>query len=127
MKKVILILLLFASATIVTNAQLRIGMRNLDTTIVGNDTILSPKGAALIKPIVVNIQGDSAWSISWRVDNIQRDSTQDSNATIFLFSKSGNSLGQDYLIMPSDIINKWVGNNYIDDYIFSVKTRFKRR
>lgn len=116
-----------AAIALSLSATAQINIVKSDTTVIGKDTIISAKGSALILPVIVTVQGDSAWSLTWRIDGIQRDSTQDSYGQIYLFGKSGNRLSQDGFVIPAYIINNWVGNNYIDDFIFRQKKRFKKR
>ena len=63
MRKIILSILVLASLS--TKAQIK------DSVIV--DTVAYSKGAIHIQPVIVNAQGDSAFSIVWSAFNLSSD------------------------------------------------------
>ena len=103
---------------------------NMDTTINKWDTVISPKMAILITPVVINFQGDSAFSLSWRIDGVTRDTTNGANGTVSLYGKTGRSLIQFSVNIPKEIINNWgTDPATIDNFIFSIpeSKRFRKR
>ena len=109
MKKVILSILVLASLT--TKAQ---------------DTTVYTKGAILIQPIIVNAQGDSAYSIVWSAFGLSNNG-EGCSTYVTLNGKLNQKLTDFNCGIPSYIVNQWgTDNTIIDDYILSQYPRFKK-
>lgn len=117
-------LLLFILTSITCQAQI---FGNRDTTVAGIDTIIHQKGAIIIQPVIVTVQGDSAYSLFWSVNNVTSDTTRDSNAQVTVYNKEGRQLAEFWALIPFSIVNDWITNDSIDQYIFSIYSRFKRK
>lgn len=116
MKKILTILSIFAASF--SFGQVK--------SVVNGDTVIHQKSAILINPIALNINGDTAYSLFWIVDNISRDSTANSNGRLFLFDKKGGAIQTITFDIPSKIINEWIGNNSIDNFILNKYPKFKK-
>ena len=102
MKLIIILLLISFSAT-----------AQIDTSKI--TTI--PKMAIPIYPLAINLQGDSAYSVLWNINNRSRDTAQDGQALVIIFGKRGQSLITFPLTIPKSIINS-TDITLIDNYIF---------
>lgn len=127
MKKLLTTIAIFLSLS----AMAQPGMfgRHMDTTVINNDTILSRRGAIQIQPVIVTVNGDSAWSVFWVVNNVTSDTSIGSYASVTFYGKNGNQLSEKGIEIPASVVNDWVENSSITDYIFTHKDfiRFKRR
>jgi hypothetical protein len=116
MKKVLLSILIFASLS--TKAQ--------DSTVVA-DTVIYSKGAIHIEPIIVNAQGDSAYSIVWSAFGLSSNG-EGCNTYVTLRSKINEKLADFNCAIPSYIVDIWgIDNTIIDNYILSQYPRFKKQ
>lgn len=127
---IFLLAALLSTTTVKAQAPLPTFGGNMDTVInsVTKDTVIAPKHAALIEPIVVNYQGDQAYSLSWSMGNLNRDTTVDGIAFVNLNGKKGQSLVSYSVTIPKSIMN--ANTNLIDtvdDYIFSLNKRYKKK
>ena len=115
MKKVILSILVFASLS--TKAQ--------DSTVVA-DTVIYSKGAIHIEPVIVNAQGDSAFSIVWSAFNLSSDGSG-CNTYVTLRGRKNQQLAEFNCAIPASVVAIWgVSNTPVDDYILSQYPRFKK-
>jgi hypothetical protein len=123
MKKIILSVLVLASLS--TKAQM---FRNSsDTAIIGNDTIYYQKGGILIKPVVVNAQGDLAWSLNWIANNLSSNG-EGCNTYVSLKNKNNQELASFYCPIPASVVAVWgVSNQPIDSVILSQYPRFVKQ
>lgn len=123
MKKVILLALVLASLS--TKAQMY--RNNSDTAIIGQDTIYYQKGAILIKPIIVNYLGDSAWSLSWTVNGLSSNG-DGCNTYVTLRGKNNQQLADFNCYIPASVVAVWgISNTPIDVYILSQHPRFVKQ
>lgn len=116
---------LFILATILIglNAQAQIK----DSVIVGQDTVLVPLGAIVINPIIVNAQGDSAFSLNFYAFDVKADTVSGCQTYITLAGKNGQSLSSFNQLIPSSVLNKWSESPApIYDYILFMNPRFIR-
>ena len=117
MKKVILSALILASLS--TKAQVK------DTTIIV-DTVVYSKGAIHIQPVIVNAQGDSAFSIVWSAFNLSSDGSG-CNTYVTLRGRKNQQLAEFNCPIPASVVAVWgVENTPIDDYILLQYPRFKK-
>jgi len=123
MKKVILSVLVLASLS--TKAQ--IYRNNSDTAIIGQDTIYYQKGGILIKPVVVNYLGDSAWSFNWVANNLSSNG-EGCNTYVTLRGKNNQQLADFNCYIPASVVAVWgISNTPIDVYILSQYPRFVKQ
>lgn len=97
-----------------------------DTTIINNDTIIHSKGAIIIQPVIVNANGDTAYSITWSTFGLTNDTTKGCSAYVVLHGRKNQSLADFNLQIPASVTNVWLDNSVIDNFILSQKPRFKR-
>ena len=115
MKKVILSALILASLS--TKAQ--------DSTVVA-DTVVYSKGAIHIEPVIVNAQGDSAFSIVWSAFNLSSDGSG-CNTYVTLRGRKNQQLAEFNCPIPAEVVAVWgVENEPVDTYILSQYPRFKK-
>jgi len=123
MKKVILSILVLASLS--TKAQMY--RNNSDTAIIGQDTIYYQKGGILIKPVVVNYLGDSAWSFNWVANNLSSNG-EGCNTYVTLRGKNNQQLADFNCYIPASVVAVWgISNTPIDVYILSQYPRFVKQ
>ena len=123
MKKVILSVLVLASLS--TKAQMY--RNNSDTAIIGQDTIYYQKGGILIKPVVVNYLGDSAWSFNWTANNLSSNG-EGCNTYVTLRGKNNQQLADFNCYIPASVVAVWgISNTPIDVYILSQYPRFVKQ
>lgn len=116
MKKIILSVLVLASLS--TKAQIK------DSVIV--DTVAYSKGAIHIQPVIVNAQGDSAFSIVWSAFNLSSDGSG-CNTYVTLRGRKNQQLAEFNCPIPASVVAVWgVENTPIDEYILSQYPRFKK-
>lgn len=97
-----------------------------DTSIVINgDTIKYSIGAILINPVIVDAQGNEAYSITWSAFGLTQDTTKGCNTYVILHGKNNQQLADFNQPIPASIVNIWLENSVIDDYILSQNPRFK--
>ena len=125
MKKVILSVLVLASLSLSTKAQMY--RNNSDTAIIGQDTIYYQKGGILIKPIIVNYLGDSAWSFNWTANNLSSNG-EGCNTYVTLRGKNNQQLADFNCYIPASVVAVWgISNTPIDVYILSQYPRFVKQ
>lgn len=118
MKKILLILSLFIAFA--ASAQ-------QDTVIVHSDTVLVKPGSIVLEPIIVNAQGDSAFSLGWTAFNLTSDTTQGCQTYVQLYGKKGQMLADFNQPIPASVVKVWgTDNTVIDDYILAMNPRFRR-
>lgn len=123
MKKVILLVLVLASLS--TKAQMY--GNNSDTAIIGQDTIYYQKGGILIKPVIVNYLGDSAWSLSWTANNLSSNG-EGCQTYVTLRGKNNQQLADFNCYIPASVVAVWgISNTPIDVYILSQYPRFVKQ
>ena len=123
MKKVILLVLVLASLS--TKAQMY--RNNSDTAIIGQDTIYYQKGGILIKPVIVNYLGDSAWSLSWTANNLSSNG-EGCQTYVTLRGKNNQQLADFNCYIPASVVAVWgISNTPIDVYILSQYPRFVKQ
>lgn len=84
MKKLFTILAFFTSVTLLANDTIAIPVI---------DTVIIPKGAVKINPIVINVTGDTAYCFSWKAININSDTTEVGSIQITMYGRKANALG----------------------------------
>ena len=88
------------------------------------DTAFIPKSAIRIYPISINLKGDSAYSFTWGISGLNRDTSTSVVLSVSLLDKSGNKMyNVDYPI-PSFIINKGINIGVIDNFILTRNKMF---
>ena len=98
-----------------------------DTTIViGGDTVTFNIGAIVIEPVIVDAQGNEAYSITWSAFGLTQDTTKGCNTYVVLHGKNNQQLAEFNQPIPASVVNVWLNNSIIDDYILSQNPRFKR-
>lgn len=96
-----------------------------DTSIVRyGDTIKYSKGAILIEPVVVDAQGNYAYSITWNAFDVTQDTTKGCNTYVILHGKNNEQLTAFNQPIPASVVNVWVENTVIDNYILLQNPRF---
>jgi len=116
MKKLILSALILASLS--TKAQ--------DSTALA-DTVVYSKGAIHIEPVIVNAQGDSAYSIVWVAFDLSSNG-EGCNTYVSLNGKTNHKLADFNCPIPASVVAVWgVDNTIIDNYILSQYPRFKKQ
>ena len=115
MKKYITFLLLIAA--IGAKAQVKI------KSIAGGDSIVLPKGCYEIKPVVVTAMGDTARSMTWCTNQMQRDTLIGFNLNVSLFNKNGAQIAVFGMQMPP-LQNVQLYLNMLDNYISQQNKRF---
>ena len=100
---------------------------NSDTAIIGQDTIYYQKGGILIKPVIVNYLGDSAWSFSWTANNLSSNG-EGCNTYVTLRGKNNQQLADFNCYIPASVVAVWgISNTPIDLYILSQYPRFVKQ
>lgn len=113
MKKVILSALILASLS--TKAQ------NV------SDTVIYSKGAIHIEPVIVNAQGDSAYSIVWSAFGLSNNG-EGCNTYVSLNGKTNQKLADFNCGIPASVVAVWgIDNSIIDNYILSQYPRFVKQ
>lgn len=97
-----------------------------DTTVVNGDTVIHSKGAIVINPVIVNANGDTAYSITWSTFGLANDTTKGCSAYVVLHGRNNQNLADFNVQIPSSVTNVWLDNSVIDDYILSKHPRLKR-
>jgi len=98
-----------------------------DTTIViGGDTVTFNIGAIVIEPVIVDAQGNEAYSITWSAFGLTQNTTNGCNTYVVLHGKNNQQLAEFNQPIPASVVNIWLDNSVIDDYILSQNPRFKR-
>ena len=116
MRKIILSVLVLASLS--TKAQIQ------DSVIV--DTVAYSKGAIHIQPVIVNAQGDSAFSIVWSAFNLSSDGSG-CNTYVTLRGRKNQQLAEFNCPIPASVVAVWgVSNEPVDEFILSQYPRFKK-
>ena len=111
MKKAILSALILASLS--TKAQ--------------DSTVVYSKGAIHIQPVIVNAQGDSAYSIVWSAFDLRSDGGG-CNTYVTLRGRSNEQLAEFNCAIPASEVAGWgIDNSPINDYILFQYPRFKKQ
>lgn len=98
-----------------------------DTAVIGQDTVLVPSGAIVINPIIVNAQGDSAWTVNFYAFDVKADTVSGCQTLVTLAGKNGQSLTNFNQPLPASVVNAWrVSSDPVYDYILFMNPRFKR-
>jgi hypothetical protein len=86
------------------------------------------KAAIQIQPIVVNaMTKDTAYQLSWKANDLSRDTSLPVAFYIALHSRKGNKIADFNLAIPANIIQQWgTSDTIIDDYILT-KYGLKKR
>jgi len=86
------------------------------------------KAAIQIQPIVVNaVTKDTAYQLSWKANDLSRDTSAHVAFYIALHSRKGNKIVDLNLTIPANIIQQWgTSDSIIDDYILT-KYGLKKR
>ena len=129
MKKVILSALILASLS--TKAQdstvIKSDTSIIQPLIIDVDTVVYSKGAIHIEPVIVNAQGDSAYSIVWVAFDLSSNG-EGCNTYVSLNGKTNQKLADFNCPIPASVVAVWgVDNTIIDNYILSQYPRFKKQ
>lgn len=125
MKKSIFFLALIIGLS--ANAQRPMGYGAKDTVIVNSDTVIINIDAIVINPVIVNVKGDTAFSLLWQAQNVSRDTTQGCGTYVQLFDKYGRQIADFNQYIPASVVNQWgTSPAPIDDFILAQNPRFKR-
>lgn len=117
MKKYITFLLLIAAIGV--KAQNKVKSKAL------GDSIIVPKGAFEINPIIVTAQGDTARSVTWTTNQMRRDTTIGFGINVVLFSKNGNQLST-FDISAPPLTNTAAYLNGIDNFVMYLTPRISK-
>lgn len=80
------------------------------------------KNSLQINPVLVNpLKGDTAYQITWSV-NVFRGKGEDCLSYIKFLDRHGNKVQDVNIIIPSSVIEVWLDDKVIDDFILN---RFK--
>jgi len=98
-----------------------------DTAVIGQDTVLVPVGSIVINPIVVNAQGDSAWTVNFYAFDVKADTVSGCQTLVTLAGKNGQSLSTFNQPIPASVLNTWSDDPApIYNYILLMNPRLKR-
>ena len=76
------------------------------------------KNAIQVKPMLYNaLLKDTVYQVSWTVLGIPRQDTSGANSYVQLFDRKAKNIGQMNIWIPNAIINIWLNDTIIDDYI----------
>lgn len=98
-----------------------------DTTIKKVDTAYIPKTAIAIKPLVVNMQGDSVYSFTWAIVGLSRDTSVPVTLNVNILDRSGNPSTTQSFTIPAYYVNKGINIASIDNFIFNRIKRLIRK
>ena len=96
------------------------------TIVIGGDTVTFNIGAIVIEPVIVDAQGNEAYSITWSAFGLTQDTTKGCNTYVVLHGKNNQQLAEFNQPIPASVVNVWLDNRVIADYILSQNPRFKR-
>jgi len=96
------------------------------TIVIDGDTVTFNIGAIVIEPVIVDAQGNEAYSITWSAFGLTQDTTKGCNTYVVLHGKNNQQLAEFNQPIPASVVNVWLNNSVIDDYILSQNPRFKR-
>jgi len=112
MKSIIIFLLLIVAIGVKAQTAVTVTSKAL-----GDQIVLQP-GSFEVTPIIVTLQGDTARSLSWVSNSIQRDTTQAFSVIVVVYDKKGVVLNSSNTIVPASTYAKWaLFLNKIDNYI----------
>ena len=115
MKKIIIISFLIVAIGV--KAQVKI------KSIAVGDSIVLPKGCYEIKPVIATAMGDTARSMTWCTNQMQRDTLIGFNLNVSLFNKKGAQIAVFGMQMPP-LQNVQLYLNMLDNYISQQIKRF---
>jgi len=85
-------------------------------------------GAIPIIPIVVNANGDSAYSVSWRINSITSDTSVQPIVFIYVHDKKGAILSIIETKLSQSVSRKFFGSfSFVDSFILGNIPRFKKK
>lgn len=94
----------------------------LFSTVCFSQKVDTVKNALQIHPVLVNpLKGDTAYQIKWSV-NVFRGKGEDCLSYIQFLDRNGNKVEDVNVIIPANIIEVWLDDKVIDDFILN---RFK--
>lgn len=80
-----------------------------------------------IQPLVANaIKKDTAYQVTWMVNNVHRNDSLPGVAYVRFFDRKGKQVMQDEIIVPSSVLSVWLSNTVIDDFIIKFYNLVKR-
>lgn len=83
--------------------------------------------AIQIQPLVANaIKKDTAYQMTWMVNNVHRNDSLPGYANVRFFDRKGRVVMQDEIVVPASVLAVWLNNTVIDDYIISFYNLVKR-
>lgn len=95
--------------------------------LIDKDSVVVPLGAIVINPVIVNAQGDTAWTMSFYAFDVKADTVSGCQTLVTLANKNGAAIGQFNQPLPSDIVNAWrTSPDPVYDYILFMNPRFTR-
>lgn len=78
-----------------------------------------PKHAIAIIPVILEIKKDTAYSVTWKVSDINRDTLLPASLFVYLLNRTGGRVYEYEIVLPASIVRKWGSDNtLIDDYVF---------
>ena len=88
------------------------------------DTVVMPMGAVKINPIVINAVGDTAYSFTWKVLNINSDTTDIGSVIITLYGRNANILTTIQNQLSMALVRKfYLSFQFIEAFILSKNKR----
>ena len=95
-----------------------------DTTVVNGDTVYYTRNAIVIQPVIVNSNGDTAYSLSWVAFDLNQ-SGGSCNTYVALSDKNNLQIATFNQPIPAEVVAVWgTSNAPIDDYILYMNKRF---
>lgn len=111
MKKLLLILFVFAFAAFSAKAQ----------------KVDSVKNAIQVTPVVINaLAKDTAYQLSWVYSGISRSDTSGANSYVQLYDRKGKRVQEMNVRIPYSILSVWLDDVVIDNYILTFLGLTKR-
>ncbi len=74
--------------------------------------------AIQIQPLVANaIKKDTAYQLTWMVNNVHRNDSLPGVAYVRFFDRKGKQVLGDEIVVPASVLSVWLSNTVIDDFI----------
>lgn len=91
-------------------------------TVVSAQKVDTIKSAIQIQPVVVNaMTKDTAYQLSWKANDLTRDTSLPVAFYIAMYSRGGNKISDFNLTIPASVIQQWgTSDTIIDDYILKL-------
>lgn len=86
------------------------------------------KASLSIQPVIVNMNGDTAYYLHWKACDVDRhDTSATMDVVVSLLNKKGKLVSGFNLVVPASVVNSWgLDPKPIDDFILSKNPRLKK-